>query len=191
MPWICRGDTFCKPVKIDGVADKDAAQARIDPLGAAGARYCLSYQQANFEKAKPVVLYCREDRCGRLDARGGRAQMLWCNDNGRAELSLTRDTKSYLTFMGNARGVAGRTMAWLADRRRRQALSGVCRMGRFIAQARRQPAGHAAADGQCADAGAWAGTGDRSAAAARQSQLGARASCLQADERGRMRPGEP
>ena len=23
-PWICRGDTFCKPIKIEGVADKDA-----------------------------------------------------------------------------------------------------------------------------------------------------------------------
>ena len=22
-PWICRGDTFCKPVKIEGVADKE------------------------------------------------------------------------------------------------------------------------------------------------------------------------
>jgi hypothetical protein len=199
-PWICRGDTFCKQVKIDGVADKDAAQARIDPLGVAGARYYLSYQQANFEKGKSVVLSCLEERCGRLDtvvgdtaalgtfevkqdgkivtrtallrrldARGGRAQMLWCNDNGCAELPLTRDTESYLTFMRKARGGDGRTMAWLADRRRRQALSGVCRMGRSIAQARRRPAGHAAADGQCADAGAWAGTGDRSAAAARQS----------------------
>lgn len=38
-PWICRGDTFCKPVKIDGVADKNLKQATIEPLGYAGRRY--------------------------------------------------------------------------------------------------------------------------------------------------------
>ena len=54
MPWICRGDTFCKPVKIEGVADKDLAQAAIEPLGVAGARYFLAYKQANFEKGKEI-----------------------------------------------------------------------------------------------------------------------------------------
>ena len=37
-PWICRGDTFCKPIKIEGVADKDLAQAAIESLGFAGPR---------------------------------------------------------------------------------------------------------------------------------------------------------
>jgi hypothetical protein len=70
-PWICRGDTFCKPVKIEGVADKDLAQAVIEPLGVAGARYFLSYKQANFEKGKEVALACREERCGKLDSTVG------------------------------------------------------------------------------------------------------------------------
>ncbi len=72
MPWICRGDTFCKPVKIDGVADKDLAQAAIEPLGFAGPRYLLSYKQANFEKGKEAVLSCTEERCGKLDLDRGR-----------------------------------------------------------------------------------------------------------------------
>jgi len=70
-PWICRGDTFCKPVKIEGVADKDLTQAVIEPLGVAGARYFLSYKQANFERGKEVALACREERCGKLDATVG------------------------------------------------------------------------------------------------------------------------
>src|SRR5260370_41054328 len=49
-PWICRGDTFCKPIKIEGVADKDAAQTAIEALGFAGPRYFLSYPQSDFEK---------------------------------------------------------------------------------------------------------------------------------------------
>jgi hypothetical protein len=61
LPWICRGDTFCKPVKIEGVADKDLAQAAIEPLGYAGPRYLLSYKQTNFEKGKEVVLSCTEE----------------------------------------------------------------------------------------------------------------------------------
>src|SRR6185369_1644492 len=51
-PWICRGDTFCKPIKIEGATDKDLTQAAIEPLGVAGARYFLSYRQANLEKGK-------------------------------------------------------------------------------------------------------------------------------------------
>jgi hypothetical protein len=67
-PWICRGDTFCKPIKIDGVADKDLAQATIESLGFAGPRYFLSYKQPNFEKGKEVALSCTEERCGKLDS---------------------------------------------------------------------------------------------------------------------------
>lgn len=70
-PWICRGDTFCKPIKIDGVADKDLTQAAIEPLGVAGARYFLSYKQANFEKGKEVALSCSEERCSKLDSTVG------------------------------------------------------------------------------------------------------------------------
>ena len=71
MPWICRGDTFCKPIKIDGVADKDLAQAAIEPLGYAGPRYFLSYKQANFEKGKEVraVLHRGTLRQARFDRR--------------------------------------------------------------------------------------------------------------------------
>jgi len=38
-PWICRGDTFCKPIKIEGAADKAgekierAAEKTGDKLG--------------------------------------------------------------------------------------------------------------------------------------------------------------
>lgn len=146
MPWICRGDTFCKPVKIDGVADKDLAQAAIEPLGYAGPRYLLSYKQANFEKGKEMVLSCTEERCGKLDstvgdaawlgnfqvkqgdrmlnrtailrrleAKAGRAQLLWCTESGCSELPITRDTESYLTYMGRGRH-DGRTVAWLRDK---------------------------------------------------------------------------
>ena len=146
MPWICRGDTFCKPVKIDGVADKDLAQAAIEPLGYAGPRYLLSYKQTNFEKGKEVVLSCTEERCGKLDstvgdaawlgnfqvkqgdrmlnrtailrrleAKAGRAQLLWCTESDCSELPVTRDTESYLTYMGSGRS-DGRTVAWLRDK---------------------------------------------------------------------------
>jgi hypothetical protein len=146
MPWICRGDTFCKPVKIDGVADKDLPQAAIEPLGFAGPRYLLSYKQANLEKGKEVVLSCTEERCGKLDstvgdaawlgnfqvkqgdrtvnraailrrleAKAGRAQLLWCTESDCSELPVTRDTESYLTYMGSGRS-DGRTVAWLRDK---------------------------------------------------------------------------
>jgi hypothetical protein len=146
MPWICRGDTFCKPVKIDGVADKDLAQAAIEPLGFAGPRYLLSYKQANFEKGKEMVLSCTEERCSKLDAtagdvawlgnfqvkqgdrtlgrtailrrleaKAGRAQLLWCTESDCSELPITRDTESYLTYMGSGRS-DGRTVAWLRDK---------------------------------------------------------------------------
>jgi hypothetical protein len=145
-PWICRGDTFCKPIKIDGVADKDLAQAAIEPLGFAGPRYFLSYKQSNFEKGKEVALSCTEERCSKLDAtvgdtsplgtfqvkqgdrmltrtallrqveaKSGRAQLLWCTESDCSELPLTRDTESYLANMGSSRS-DGRTMAWLRDK---------------------------------------------------------------------------
>ncbi len=70
-PWICRGDTFCKPVKIDGVADKDLRQATIEPLGYAGRRYFLSYGHANLNKGRPITLSCEDTRCEKLDATIG------------------------------------------------------------------------------------------------------------------------
>ena len=145
-PWICRGDTFCKPVKIEGVADKDLPQATVESLGSAGPRYFLSYKQTNFEKGKPVVLSCLEERCSKLDAtvgdahtlgtfqvkqgdrtvtrtallrqveaRNGRAQLLWCADSGCSELPLTRDAELYLSYMDNGRS-EGRSVAWLRDK---------------------------------------------------------------------------
>ena len=147
MPWICRGDTFCKPIKIDGVADKDLAQATIEPLGFAGPRYFLSYKQANFEKGKEVVLSCTEERCGKLDstvgdaawlgnfqvkqgdrtvnrtailrrleAKAGRAQLLWCTESDCSELPVTRDTELYLVHMGSGRS-DGRTWRGCATSR--------------------------------------------------------------------------
>ncbi len=145
-PWICRGDTFCKPIKIEGVADKDLAQATIEPLGVAGPRYFLSYKQTNFEKGKEIALSCTEERCGKLDstvgdtsplgtfqvkqrdriltrtallrqleAKNGRAQILWCTENDCSELPLTRDAELYLAAMGRGRN-EGRTVAWLRDK---------------------------------------------------------------------------
>jgi hypothetical protein len=145
-PWICRGDTFCKPIKIEGVADRDLAQATIEALGFAGPRYFLSYKQGNFEKGKEVALSCTEERCSKLDsivgdtsplgtyqvkqgdrvvtrtallrqveAKNGRAQLLWCTENDCSELPLTRDTELYLSAMGSGRN-DGHTVAWLRDK---------------------------------------------------------------------------
>ena len=145
-PWICRGDTFCKPIKIESVADKDLAQAAIESLGFAGPRYFLSYRQANFEKGKEVALSCTEERCSKLDsiagaparsaayqvkqgdrmvtrtallrqveAKNGRAQLLWCTETDCSELPLTRDAELYLASMGSGRN-DGRAVAWLRDK---------------------------------------------------------------------------
>jgi hypothetical protein len=89
-PWICRGDTFCKPVKIEGVADKDLAQAAIEPLGVAGARYFLSYKHANFEKGKEVALACREERCGKLDSTVGDTSPLGTFEVKQGDRVVTR-----------------------------------------------------------------------------------------------------
>jgi hypothetical protein len=137
---------LCKPIKIEGVADKDLTQASIEPLGFAGARYFLSYRQANFEKGKDVALACTEERCSKLDstigttnglgtfqvkqgdrlltraallrrleARNGRAQLLWCTESDCSEMPVTRDTVMYLTYMSGG-PVDGHKVAWLRDR---------------------------------------------------------------------------
>jgi hypothetical protein len=67
-PWICRGDTFCKPIKIEGVADKDLPPAAIESLGFAGAR--LPVLQPPSE-GKEVALSCTEERCSKLDSIAG------------------------------------------------------------------------------------------------------------------------
>jgi hypothetical protein len=51
----------------------------------------------------------------RLEAKAGRAQLLWCTESDCSELPITRDTESYLTYMGSGRS-DGRTMAWLRDK---------------------------------------------------------------------------
>ncbi|MDI1285723.1 MAG: hypothetical protein PSV46_15125 [Reyranella sp.] len=145
-PWICRGDTFCKPLKIEGVADRDLPQATIEPLGFAGPRYFLSYRQANVAKGTEIALSCIEERCSRLDstvgdatglgtytvkqgnravtrtailrrleAKNGRAQLLWCTETDCSELPLTRDSENYLSYMGSGRA-DGRSLAWLRNR---------------------------------------------------------------------------
>jgi hypothetical protein len=145
-PWICRGDSFCKPIKIEGAADKDVTQATLESLGSAGARYLLSYRQANYEKGKDVVLSCIEERCSKLDAitgasspvgtyqvkhgdrvvsraallrqvdaRNGRAQLLWCSETDCSELPLTRDSELYLAALGSGPS-QGHAVAWLRDK---------------------------------------------------------------------------
>jgi hypothetical protein len=89
-PWICRGDTFCKPIKIEGVAEKDLSQAAIEPLGVAGARYLLSYRQANFEKGKEVALSCREERCSKLDSTIGDTSPLGTFETKQGDRVVTR-----------------------------------------------------------------------------------------------------
>jgi hypothetical protein len=89
-PWICRGDTFCKPIKIEGVADKDAAQATIEALGFAGPRYFLSYRQANYEKGKDVALSCTEERCAKLDSIVGATHPLGTYQVKQGDRLLTR-----------------------------------------------------------------------------------------------------
>jgi hypothetical protein len=89
-PWICRGDTFCKPLRIEGAADKDLPQATIEPLGFAGPRYFLSYKQTNFEKGKPIVLSCLEERCGKLDSTVGEARALGTYQIKQNDRTLTR-----------------------------------------------------------------------------------------------------
>ena len=89
-PWICRSDTFCKPVKIDGVADKDLEKATIESLGHAGKRYFLSYAHAGLNKGRPITLSCEDTRCDKLDDAIGPAQSLGVFQVKDGERTLTR-----------------------------------------------------------------------------------------------------
>ena len=69
-------------------------------------------QRAAVELAKDW----RTDRfLRRLEAKNGRAQILWCTENDCSELPVTRDAELYLAAMGNDRS-DGRTKAWLRDK---------------------------------------------------------------------------
>lgn len=144
-PWVCTGDSFCKPIRIDGIAERDLPTATIQPLGFADRRYHLSFQHINHFKGRPIVLGCRDDQCTGIDTRTGEASFLGTFNvrdgdrmvgrvailrklddlNGRsqilwcaetcAELPATRDTEFRLAFMGIARH-EGRERAWLRDR---------------------------------------------------------------------------
>lgn len=144
-PWVCSVDSFCKPIRIEGVAEGDLPTATIQPLGFADRRYHLSFQHTNHNRGRPIVLGCRDDQCARIDARTGEAAFLGAFNvregdravgrvailrklddlNGRsqilwcaetcAELPVTRDTEYRLAFMGIARH-EGRERAWLRDR---------------------------------------------------------------------------
>ena len=122
-PWICRGDTFCKPVKIEGVADKDLPQATVESLGFAGPRYFLSYKQTNFEKGKPVVLSCLDERCGKLDTTVGEAHALGTFQVKQGDRIVTRTA-----LLRHVEARNGRARPAPADRRRRTVSPGVVRL---------------------------------------------------------------
>ncbi|MBX3503576.1 MAG: hypothetical protein KF889_29395 [Alphaproteobacteria bacterium] len=145
MPWICAAQSFCKPIRIEGIAERDLAGATLQPLGFAERRYHLSFQHPSHDKGRPVVLGCRDDQCTRIDSRTGEAAHLGTfsvrqgdqvalrsailrrldDRDGRsqilwcaetcAELPLTRDSEYRLAFMGSA-SHEGRERAWLRDR---------------------------------------------------------------------------
>jgi hypothetical protein len=75
-PWVCAADSFCKPVRIEGVSERDMAAATISPLGFADRRFHLSFQHAGHNRGRPVVLSCLDDRCAKLDERTGDASFL-------------------------------------------------------------------------------------------------------------------
>lgn len=75
-PWACAADSFCKPLRIDGVAERDLPTAAIAALGHADRRFHLSFQHAGHNKGRPVILSCQDDRCARLDERTGDASFL-------------------------------------------------------------------------------------------------------------------
>ena len=110
-PWICRGDTFCKPLKIEGVADKDLPQSAIESLGFAGPRYFLSYRQTNFEKGKPVVLSCIEERCGKLDTTVGDTRALGTFQVKQGDRTVTRSALLRQVEANNGRA----QLLWCAD----------------------------------------------------------------------------
>lgn len=51
----------------------------------------------------------------RLEAKAGRAQLLWCTETDCSELPVTRDTETYLSYMGSSRA-DGHSVAWLRDK---------------------------------------------------------------------------
>jgi hypothetical protein len=145
VPWICPANSFCKPVRFDGVADKDLATAEIASLGYADRRYFLSFRPTA-ANAKTTIFNCLDDRCAKLDnetgdavlldtyqvkqgndvatrsailrnldSRNGRSQLLWCGESGCAELPATRDTELYLNLMGKAR-YDNANRVWLRER---------------------------------------------------------------------------
>jgi len=145
VPWVCSPDSFCKQIRIEGIAERDLPTATIQPLGFADRRYHLSFQHINHNKGRPIVLGCRDDQCAAIDTRTGEAAFLGTFNvkqgdrvsgraailrklddlNGRsqilwcaetcAELPATRDTEQRLAFLGIARH-EGRERAWLRDR---------------------------------------------------------------------------
>ena len=146
-PWICRGDTFCKPIKIEGVADKDLAQATIESLGVRRPALFPVLQAGQFREGQgsrprpaprsaaassmrssgdvsPLGTYqvkqgdrvvTRTALLRQVEAKNGRAQLLWCTENDCSELPLTRDAELYLASMGSGRN-DGRAVAWLRDK---------------------------------------------------------------------------
>jgi hypothetical protein len=111
IPWICRSDTFCKPVRVEGVADKDLANATIEPLGFAGARYFLTYKQANFEKGKETSLSCVEERCSKLDAVAGDMSSL-----GTYQIKQGDQMQTRLALLRKLEGRNGRTqLLWCTE----------------------------------------------------------------------------
>ena len=110
-PWICRGDTFCKPLKIEGVADKDMPQATIESLGFAGPRYFLAYKQTNFEKGKPVALSCLEERCGKLDTTVGDTRTLGTFQVKQGDRTVMRTALLRQVEANNGRA----QLLWCAD----------------------------------------------------------------------------
>lgn len=133
VPWTCAANSFCKPVRLEGIADKDLAAADIRSLGHADQHYFLSFRHPGYDKGRATIFDCRDDRCARfdkdtgettpigqfqvkqgsdtsarsailrnLDAGKARSQLLWCGDNGCAELPTTRDDELHLNFMGLA-----------------------------------------------------------------------------------------
>ncbi len=133
-PWTCPASSFCKPVRLDGIADKDLPGADIQSLGHAERRYFLSFRHPGYDKGRASIFNCLDDRCARLDSDTGqavlldvfpvkqgsdiasrsailrnldaannRSQLLWCGENGCAELPVTRDAELHLNFMGRAR----------------------------------------------------------------------------------------
>ena len=76
VPWVCAADSFCKQIHVEGVQDKELPKATIEPLGFADRRYHLSFQHADHDKGRTVILACEDDRCAKLDDRTGAASFL-------------------------------------------------------------------------------------------------------------------